>query len=191
MKHQHRRDRFFNECLKLIHEKGFRATTMRDIAERLDFEVANIYNYIDSKNALLQKYLFDISAEFHQGIQLILESAMLPEAKIRAVISLHIRLTSERPYQVALLTNEWRNLKPHDQEKFLQERAWYESQVKCILKMGITSGHFRSLNVEVATFSILGSIRWLFDWYTDHSKEMEPKDLENQISNMILNGLMR
>ena len=59
-----KKDLFFKETLKLIHEKGFRATTMRDIAERMNFEVANIYNYIDSKDALLENYVIGITKEF-------------------------------------------------------------------------------------------------------------------------------
>ena len=57
MKKSKKRERFLQAVLQLIHEKGFKATTMRDIAEKLNFDVANIYNYIDSKQSLL-RYTF-------------------------------------------------------------------------------------------------------------------------------------
>ena len=68
-----KRERFLETSLKLINEKGFKATTMRDIAQKLNCEVANIYNYVDSKQSLLETYLFGISNEFHAAIDTIIE----------------------------------------------------------------------------------------------------------------------
>ena len=53
-----KRQRFLDEALKLIHEKGFKGMTMRNIAEKLNCDVANVYNYIENKQALLEERLF-------------------------------------------------------------------------------------------------------------------------------------
>ncbi len=42
MKKLTKKELFFEKTLKLISEKGFKATTMRDIAHELNFEVANV-----------------------------------------------------------------------------------------------------------------------------------------------------
>ncbi len=189
MKQLDRRDRFFQESLKLIHQKGFKATTIRDIADQLDFDVANVYNYIDSKESLLVKFLFDISAAFHQGLDHIIESTYSPQDKIRAIVSLNIRLTSQRPYEVSLLVNEWRNLAPRYRSKFIKEKRAYENKVRCVIEQGIKSGEFINTNIEITTYSVLASVRWLFDWYTDQSKKMNPLDLEKQLTSFILNGI--
>jgi AcrR family transcriptional regulator len=62
--HSPRKKQFLDESLKMIHEKGYKATTMRDLAERMGFEVSNIYNFIDSKEALLETYLFRLQRIF-------------------------------------------------------------------------------------------------------------------------------
>ena len=56
-----KREHFFNEALKLIHEKGFKATTMRDIAQRMNFDASNSYNYVKSKQEILESFLFKTS----------------------------------------------------------------------------------------------------------------------------------
>lgn len=48
-----RRDRLFTAAYELFEEKGFAATTMKEIAERADMAVGTLYNYYGSKNALL------------------------------------------------------------------------------------------------------------------------------------------
>lgn len=184
-----RKKKFLEESLKLIHEKGFKATSMRDIAEHMNFEVANIYNYIDSKQALLETFLFDISDQFHNGIKVIIDSDQSPEEKITAFIQLQIQLTSTRPYEVALLVNEWRNLKEPKLSAFIKERHLYESYVSKILKEGMDSGAFRKMDLDVAVHLVLSSVRWLYSWYTSHAKAVNPKELENQIATFLWNGL--
>ena len=46
------RSRVLREARKLFVQKGFLKTSMREIAERADVSVANIYNYFDSKDEI-------------------------------------------------------------------------------------------------------------------------------------------
>ena len=73
-----RKTQFFEESLKLIHERGFKGTTMRDIAGRMDCDVANLYNFIKSKKDILEQSLFAINDEFHKGIDRIIDSGYSP-----------------------------------------------------------------------------------------------------------------
>ena len=121
MKKNNKKERFLEVALTLIHEKGFKATTMRDIAQKLNFEVANVYNYIDSKQSLLETYLFNIQNEFHDSINLILDSTHTPKVKLQLVVSSYIQITAKRPFIQALLANEWRNLKEPRLQEFIDK----------------------------------------------------------------------
>jgi TetR/AcrR family transcriptional regulator, cholesterol catabolism regulator len=187
--HSPRKKQFLDESLKMIHEKGYKATTMRDLAERMGFEVSNIYNFIESKEALLETYLFQISEDFHSGIDHILESSYSPTEKLKALVSLNIRLTSTKPYQVGLLVNEWRNLKEPKLTKFVNRRSEYEEKVRLIIREGIDSGEFRSFDMDIITHAVLSSVRWIYYWYTDHSEEVNPIELEKQLTEFVLGGV--
>lgn len=180
---------FFEESLKLIHEKGFKATTLRDIAERLNFEVPNVYNYIDSKHALLAEHVADISKELHLSIDQVLDSSYTPEEKIRAIVSKHIQLAANRPYELALLTHEWRNLEGVDRKKYIKQRKAYSNKVKSIIEDGVEANQFRPLNIEMATFLILSSFRWIFDLYTGTAKVPNPIELEKQVVDFVFRGI--
>lgn len=189
--HSPRKKQFLDESLKMIHEKGYKATTMRDLAERMGFEVSNIYNFIESKEALLENYLFQISEDFHAGIDHILESSYSPTDKLRALVSLNIRLTSTKPYQVGLLVNEWRNLKEPKLTKFADRRDEYEQKVRVIIKEGIDNGEFRPFDMDIITHAVLSSVRWIYYWYTDHTEQANPVELEKQLTEFILGGVVR
>ncbi|MBT8274286.1 MAG: TetR/AcrR family transcriptional regulator [Bacteroidia bacterium] len=177
--------------LKLIHEKGFKATTMRDIASNLNFEVANVYNYIDSKQSLLESFLDDISDEFHLSIDNIMASTYSPEEKLRSLISANIQLTASKPYEVALLMNDWRHLNGNKLKDFLKRRMDYENKVSSIITEGIKRKQFRKMDIEIATYSVLASLRWLYSKYTDRVTKLNPIEIEKQISDFIFAGIGR
>ena len=188
--HSPRKKQFLDESLKMIHEKGYKATTMRDLADRMGFEVSNIYNFIESKEALLESYLFQISEDFHSGIDHILESSYTPTEKLKALVSLNIRLTSTKPYQVGLLVNEWRNLQEPKLTKFVDRRGEYEEKVRLIIMEGIDSGEFRPFDMDIITHAVLSSVRWIYYWYTDHTEEVNPVELEKQLTEFVFRGIL-
>lgn len=191
MKSSTKKERFFEESLKLIHEKGFKATTMRDIASKLNFEVANVYNYIDSKNALLETYLFGMQDEFHHSLDDILGSSYDAKEKMRLVISSYIQITARRPYEQALLVNEWRNLKALKLEVFIARRQEYENKIKIIFQEGVDKGQFENIDVEIATATILAALRWLYKKYIDSTKKINSHEIEKQLTQLIFNGISK
>lgn len=184
-----KKERFFKEVLKLIHVKGFKATTMRDIASKLNFEVANVYNYIDSKNELLETYLFGMQDEFHHSLDDIMDSSYSPKEKMRLVISSYIQITSKRPYEQALLVNEWRNLKEPKLQEFIERRIDYENKIKIIFQEGVENGQFENVDLEIATATILASLRWLYKKYIDTTSKINPLEIEKQLTHLIFNGI--
>jgi len=195
MKETERRKRFFQVALQLIHEKGFKAMTMRDLADKLDCDVSNIYNYVKNKHALLVQLLFEISNKFHEGIAIIEIDNLSSLEKLKAVIALHVRLTIEHPYQVALLVNEWRNLwskKEKEREKleeFITFRTNYEQKLTAIIAQGIEDGELSGENLEFTTNCVLSSIRWLYSWYSREKTDISPKELERLMKDFVLNGV--
>lgn len=184
-----RKKKFLDESLKMIHKKGYKATTMRDLADQMGFEVSNIYNFIDSKESLLESYLFEIAEEFHSGIDQIIESSYTPTEKIKALVSLNIKLTTTKPYVVGLLVNEWRNLKEPNLTDFVNGRNEYEKKVRSVIKEGIKRDEFQAFDLDVITHAVLSSVRWVYYWYIDKRENVNPYELEKQLSDFILNGI--
>lgn len=189
LKKHSKKEQLLEESLQLIHEKGYKATTMRDLADRMGYKVSNIYNFIDSKKSLLEHALFAMSAEFHKGIAHIEQSGLGPADKLKEVISLHIHLTSTRPYEISLLVNEWRNLDDSKRSRFLKEKETYQARVQAIIEEGMKSGELRVFDAEVLTHLVLSSVRWIHNWYINHSEEVNPVELNRQISGFILRGV--
>ncbi len=185
-----KKEAFLQTSLQLIHEKGFKATTMRDIAERMNFDVSNSYNYIRSKQDILELFLFRTSEEFHHAIDNILDSNYASDEKLKQVISAHIQVAAKKPLEVALMVNEWRNLKEPKYSSYVELRVLYEKKMAKLLREGVKSGKFKEMNIKIATALILSSIRWLYDSYTDENSALNPVELEREIVGLVFNGVL-
>jgi TetR/AcrR family transcriptional regulator, cholesterol catabolism regulator len=185
-KHRH----FREEALKLILQKGFKGTTMRELAQSLDCDVANIYNYIPSKQIFLKDLLFEMSDHFHAGIDEIMAAGLSPVDQIRQLVRLYVELTFALPLQVALLANEWRHLEEPELTRFVTERSRFEGKVLKIVGKGIRSGALKKMSPETATYLLLSSLRWLFHFIREVPATNRLR-LEEEIIDFVLNGLRR
>ncbi len=185
-----KRKKFYEKSLSLFYEKGFKGTTMRDIANALSCDVANIYNYTDSKQSILERFLFSISKEFHTELDRIISSQYNPAEKLEKVISFYVRLTFSKPLEISLLVNEWRHLTDDKLEQFIRERNEFEKKVSQIITAGIESGIFIHIDINLATHLFLSSLRLLFDRYTFLDKSVNPLEVERQIGKYILRGIL-
>ncbi|MEL6255546.1 MAG: TetR/AcrR family transcriptional regulator [Bacteroidota bacterium] len=190
MERKTNREQFYQASLRLFFEKGYKATSMRNIAEALDIKAPTLYNYVESKHDILETILFDIAGRFHKGMKDIYGSSYSPTEKLKSVIALNVRLTTDYPYHVYMLVAEWKHLVDDKRENFLQNRKEYESMLRNIIAEGIDNGDFRSMNLEIAMEAILSSIRWLFHWYSrDKEEVLNPIELEKQMLDFILYGV--
>ena len=59
-----RKERIIQVAEKLFKEKGFMATSMRDIAGELNIEAASLYSHIKSKDEILETICFRMADQF-------------------------------------------------------------------------------------------------------------------------------
>lgn len=191
MKKIDKQKKFYNVALKLIHEQGFKATTMRDIAKAMDFEVANVYNYTESKQAILENFLFDIADDFNDGLRDILNSSYATIDKLKQIISLYCNLPAQKPFQIGLLITEWRNLKDEKMKQFLDDRKWHKDQIIQLIQKGIEEGEIKKCDPYIITQTMLSSFNWLYTEYAIREGELNPVEIENQITAFIFDGLVK
>lgn len=176
------------EAAKLFKQKGFGGTSMRDLAEKVGIEAASMYNHIRSKDEILEEICFRIAHEYLSHISEIENTNQSFTEKIKAIIRLHVRMIINDAAAVSVANSEWKYLTEAKMVLYKEIRKDYEKRFAHIIEKGIEEGEFKEVNVSVALFTMLSSLRWIELWYKP-GREISPEKLEEDLINLLLNGL--
>lgn len=187
---QSRKGEIIEIAARLFKIKGFTATTMRDIAERVGMEAASMYNHIKSKDEILQAICFKISNEYIAQLTVIENQTVSPVEKIKELIRLHVRIIITDINSISVANNEWKHLSDDALTVFKEARRDYEQRFAKIIEAGIAAGELQPINVSVALFTILSAVRWVELWYKN-DREISPEILEENIISLLMNGLQK
>ena len=182
------KERIFEEAAILFREKGYRASSMRDLSDRVGLKPSSFYNHIKSKEEILQKICLENAEKFVDGMKAIKNESTDPLEQLQAVIRLHIDIAIKDRSSVTVFNDEWKHLSEPHLSDFLKMRKRYEKEFKNILETGIKKKVFRKVNPSIALFTILTSLRWIHYWHKPKRK-MDVKEIENYIINLLMNGV--
>lgn len=173
---------------QLFREKGYSATSMRDLAKAVGIEPASLYNHISSKEAILQHICFHMAEEFFSAIEDIHLQPGGPQEKLRIAVHRHIGVIVNNLEASNVFFNEWRNLGEEDLQKFRSLRINYEYKFKEILQSGMETGAFKPVDVRIAIFTIFSAMNAIYD-LEKPGVPIETDEVASIISTIILNGL--
>ena len=86
-----KKELILQKAAAMFREKGFAATSMRDLAETVGIEAASLYNHIRSKNEILEAICFDVANSFNANMEGTESSNEKSILKIEKLLRFHIR----------------------------------------------------------------------------------------------------
>jgi AcrR family transcriptional regulator len=173
---------------KLFREKGFTASSVRDIANAVGLGAASLYNHIGSKDELLTTICFRCAEMFSDGMVEIDSRNVSPAEKLEALIRLHINIALHDNSSVTVFNDEWRHLQEPALSEFLTMRRAYERTYLRIIQDGISQGLFIETDPQLMYQVILSSLRWLHMPGVKKTKLTEDQ-LATQIINILIKGI--
>lgn len=185
-----RKEILYEESAKLFVAKGYSATSIRGIAEKVGIEPSSIYSHIKSKEDLLVKICMEAAHYFVDEMALIKVRDWSTFEKIDALIDLHIDAIEEAPTTVTVFTDEWKHLPGPVLEEFLAMRRGYEQDWISILENGIDKGEIREMNTQLMANTLLSSMRWVQTWVNDE-KVKKINDIKSLLKDFFKNGISR
>lgn len=183
-----RLDQIINQSARLFYQKGFQATSMREIASQLDIKASSLYNHINAKEDLLAKIIMRLANEFVDQIEQTVNKSSSPVDQLDTIIQHHIQINIHKSESLAILNNDWIHLADTDKQVFIQLRTSYEDQLRDIIKAGIQHRYIKNINPDVIIFSMLSSLRNLHLWYKNH--HIAEDQLKEELSELLIKGFL-
>jgi AcrR family transcriptional regulator len=152
--------------LRLIYARGFEAMSLRQLAAEVGIQPGSLYNYFDTKQALL----FEIVRTHMDDLLASLKAALVgiddPVERLKAFVSFHVRYHMNRKELVYIATSELRSLEAGNRAAIVALRKAYESIVIAILADGAKSGAFKIFDSRVTAYAIIAMLTGLCEWYS-------------------------
>jgi AcrR family transcriptional regulator len=153
-----RRHEIFDAAVNLFLEKGFQETSMREIAEAAGMGKSSLYDYYRTKDEILVFVIEEQLARLTKQATAIARLSIPPDARLRQIMDLHLRLLQADKNMLWWLTIESRRLKPESQRRIQEKRYAYQDLVRSIIQEGIATGCFRQVNPLLAARLLINSL---------------------------------
>lgn len=185
-----KKEQIYEAAARLFRDKGYQATSMRDLAKEVGLRASSLYNHFPSKSDVLREICTNNAQRFLEGMQEVEALDASATEKLTRLIRLHIRLSLEDVTSVTAFNDEWRHLEEPHLSAFLKLRKDYESRFQAIIQSGVASGEFKSVNPLILSYTLFSAVRWLYDWYKP-GKKITAAELEQEVLGILMEGVKR
>ncbi len=176
---------------RLFKEKGYRATTLEDIAAAVGMLKGSLYYYIRSKEELLYLVVRDPIREVYSELEAIVAADLPFTEKIAQAIANHMTVFHVHYPHIAVYLHDYRHLMDKLEQNVIETPKQYQRLWDTLLRQGIAAGEIRDgVDVTMAGYALLGMCNWAYRWYNPAGR-LSPQEVADVFTKIALQGLTR
>jgi AcrR family transcriptional regulator len=185
-----RRDELLAIAARLFAEKGFKNTTVRDIADAAGILSGSLYHHFDSKESMVDEILSTFQAELFGQYDEILGSDADPLAKLERAVLVSFDAIDKHRDEVAIYQNDAAYLLTFERFGYLGDRNQQSREVwLTLLRNGIDAGVLRDdLDLELTYRFIRDTIWVAVSWYRPGGRRTHA-EIARQYLSILLEGI--
>jgi AcrR family transcriptional regulator len=160
---------------RLFHEKGYSATTIRDIANAVGMRSGSPFYHFKTKHDMLRAVVLEGIDAIERAVAQAPDPKLSPRARFEAMLRAHLRqlLGEEGRDFAATLLHESRHLDPEAQAEVValtdRYEAMWQHALKDLKRAGLIADDSR-----VTRLFLMGALNWTVQWYRpDGSKTID------------------
>ncbi|MDY7036533.1 MAG: TetR/AcrR family transcriptional regulator [Thermodesulfobacteriota bacterium] len=186
------KDEIINIAIDLFAAKGFRGTSIRDIAKPIGISISTIYHYFGNKEGLILAVMQHSAYQVFNKLLTISKRDMDPLDRFKLLMENHIYMASTymkkaKIINIVSIDKEHLSDKGNEIARKLQ-RDILDIYIK-ELGMLEKCGYIHARSITVLAFNVLGIINWLIRWYRTEGP-LSLEEVSQEIISFVLNGIL-
>ncbi|QYN25492.1 TetR/AcrR family transcriptional regulator [Amycolatopsis sp. DSM 110486] len=151
---------------ELFHERGYSATSIRDLADAVGISSSTMYHHFTNKQEVLHAIVSRFMTDFVDAtVPVLRDESLSPGERVRRVVRLHLELSDDRRPEL-LVGNPIRYaLDPAQQAEGIKLQTAYHDAFHDVLAEGVAAGEFRIEDVTVTTMALLDMLNGVREWF--------------------------
>jgi TetR/AcrR family transcriptional regulator, cholesterol catabolism regulator len=181
------REEIIRTAASVFRKYGYRAATLKDIAELVGIQKASLYHHITSKEELLFAILDDGLHPTIEAVEpLVNDAGLTPCERLARAVFVHVQVLAESIDSQAVFINDSDALtsNPARQQEYMTKRHHYEQLMRKIVR-GALEANGRADDPKLVTFAVLGMCNYMARWFQVEGP-LEAKEIAATFSNLAL-----
>ncbi len=184
------KEKIIEAAVELFKEKGYAATTVQDIADKLGSAKSALYYYIQSKEEVLWEIIDHTMTTAELRIQELMNQEMPVVERIEKIIYNQIMSVRDDAHYMVIFFTERTHLPVGRLEEINARSRNYEEKIAAVIREGITQGILEPVDVIPAVYGIIGMCNWVYHWFNPKGPS-SAEEIAELFSRMILRGFLK
>ena len=161
-----RQQDILKQAARLFRERGYLATSIRDIGEAVGISSAALYYHYKNKEELLREVVCQGVRLVHEAVSAAVDCEAELLDKVRAGMRAHVLTSLQHLDFSAVIIQEMRYLGPDNRQLAVDVRDRYEAFWAELGEEAVRRGVLRSgVDAALVRFFGLGAMNWVTTWY--------------------------
>jgi AcrR family transcriptional regulator len=162
-----KKNRIANIAIKVFLEKGYKSSSLQDIATKIGISKAGLYHYFKSKEEILWYVINRLTGSFIEELRDCAkrceEEDLEPEAALRTYITTYAyQLNKSREVPLLILRERHQLTGEYRKELYKREREIFQGIRE---QLGKVPDIKKKYNLNVITFQIISMSHWIGYWF--------------------------
>jgi TetR/AcrR family transcriptional regulator, cholesterol catabolism regulator len=184
------RRRVLRASVEIFSKRGFRATSMNEIAAGVGLSKPTLYHYFRNKEELLVLIYRDVLDDSLRMAHETVAAAPTPLDAVRELIVSRVVYTCENQDLLKICFEEEDELRPDLAETLLERRRAFEDVLTDAVLAHLVGHPDVTLPMTPKTFvnTCLGAVNWTYKWYSPEGPRT-PEELGREMADVLLRAL--
>jgi len=172
---------------QVFNERGFAASTLDEVAERLKITKPTLYYYVKSKDEILYECVRMGLTMLQEAIQTAGASGGSALDKLVVAMRKYAEIVT-MDFGMCLIRVGEDPLPLESQRKLRRIKAAIDREFRELIRQGIGEGSINNCDPKITAFALAGALSWIGRWYRPDGDLSPPQIAEHFIA-LLVNGL--
>ena len=185
---ERKRQAVLQTAAQLFNERGFHATSLDDIAERLHVSKPTLYYYVKSKDDILLECVRSALELMRAGIAEVREGGGRALDQLIACMRIYAGIVMQDFGKCVIRIGE--DPLPAPLKKELRRlKAGIDLEFRQLIEEGVREGSLAPCDSKMAAFMLAGALSWVGRWYREDGT-LTPAQITDQGIALLLGGVL-
>lgn len=184
-----KRNAVLQAAAQMFNERGFHATSLDDVAARLNVSKPTIYYYVKNKDEILFECVRTGLHMMQAGIAETRRSGGSAIEQLRACMRTYGRIVT-MDFGMCLIRIGEDPLPPESRKELRRLKSEIDMEFRRLIIAGVAEGSLVPCDPKITAFAIAGALSWIGRWYRPDG-EYSAEDVVEQVLKTLMGGIVQ